>query len=72
MWSLLYNYDIKGRLISKTVVLSSDVNGATPYVYGNNATATETQYTYDGMDRMLLKSVGQWDNASACSPDSIS
>jgi RHS repeat-associated protein len=55
-----YDYDIKGRLITKTVRLKSDTaaNDTNLYVYGSSAPKTMSQYTYDGMDRLLTKIVG--------------
>ena len=55
-----YTYDVKGRLTSKTVRFKSDTlaNDTNLYVYGSSAPKTMTQYTYDGMDRLLTKAVG--------------
>jgi RHS repeat-associated protein len=55
-----YDYDIKGRLITKTVRLKTDTDDDDDnmYTYGTSAQKTVTQYTYDGMDRMLTKTIG--------------
>ncbi len=62
-----YDYDIKGRLISKTVRFKSDTedNDTNLYAYGTSAQKSKTQYTYDGMDRLLTKSIGDGSTQTA-------
>jgi YD repeat-containing protein len=55
-----YDYDVKGRLIKKTLRFKTDTvdSDANLVVYGNNAAKTMTQYTYDGMNRLLTRTTG--------------
>ena len=54
----LYTYDLKGRLTAKTTILSSNTAGTAPFAYGSSAPQTEYQYTYDGLDRLLTRLIG--------------
>jgi YD repeat-containing protein len=55
-----YDYDPKGRLISKVVRLKTDTvdSDSNLVSYGSNAPKTKTEYTYDRMDRLLTKKLG--------------
>ena len=56
----VYDYDLKGRLVTKTVRLKTDTvdSDSNLYAWGGSAPKAVTTYAWDGMDRLLNKTAG--------------